>query len=114
MLAFSLDNLFFLLLIAVAALFQLLSKAISKAGKSDSNKTSSAPTPQTPRPIQLLLPRFCLVPIFRLDRWRLYNRLSLSQAYCDHPGSTKENRTSIKEKAFHLNKRVVYRRSFHH
>ena len=52
MLAFSLDNLLFLLLIAVAALFQLLSKAISKAGKSDSNKTSSAPTPQTPRPIQ--------------------------------------------------------------
>src|SRR5215216_5506507 len=52
MLAFSLDNWLFLLLIAIAALFQLLSKAISKAGKSDSNKTSSAPTPQTPRPIQ--------------------------------------------------------------
>ena len=52
MLAFSLDNLLFILLIAVAALFQLLSKAISKAGKSDSNETSSAPGPQTPRPIQ--------------------------------------------------------------
>src|SRR6476659_644502 len=52
MIAFSLDNLLFLLLIAVAALFQLLSKAISKAGKSDPNETSSAPRPQTPRPIQ--------------------------------------------------------------
>lgn len=52
MLAFSLDNLLFLLLIAVAALFQLLSKAVSKAGKSDSNETSSSPGPQTPRPIQ--------------------------------------------------------------
>ena len=52
MLAFSLDNLLFLLLIAVAALFQLLSKAVSKAGTSDSNETSSAPRPQTPRPIQ--------------------------------------------------------------
>src|SRR5437773_7909371 len=52
MLAISLDNLLFLLLIAVAALFQLLSKAVSKAGKSDSNETSSSPRPQTPRPIQ--------------------------------------------------------------
>jgi hypothetical protein len=52
MLAFSLDNLLFLLLIAGAALFQLLSKAISKAGKSDSNETSSSPSPQTPRPVQ--------------------------------------------------------------
>jgi hypothetical protein len=52
MLAFTLDNLLFLLLIAVAALFQLLSKAISKAGKSDSDETSSSPRPQTPRPIQ--------------------------------------------------------------
>ena len=48
----SLDNLLFLLLIAVAALFQLLSKAISKGGKSDSNETSSSLKPQTPRPIQ--------------------------------------------------------------
>jgi len=52
MLAVSLDNLLFLLLIAVAALFQLLSKTISKAKKSDSNETSSSPRPQTPRPIQ--------------------------------------------------------------
>jgi len=52
MLAVSLDNLLFLLLIAVAVLFQLLSKALSKTGKSDSNETSSAPRPQTPRPIQ--------------------------------------------------------------
>jgi hypothetical protein len=48
----SLDNVLFLLLIAVAALFQLLSKAASKAGKSDSNKTSSPPKPRTPRPTQ--------------------------------------------------------------
>jgi hypothetical protein len=52
MIAVSLDNLLFLLLIAVAALFQLLSKTISKAGKSDSNETSSSPRPETPRPIQ--------------------------------------------------------------
>jgi hypothetical protein len=52
MIAVSLDNLLFFLLIAVAALFQLLSKAISKAGKSDSNETSSSPRPQTPRTIQ--------------------------------------------------------------
>ena len=52
MIAFSLDNVLFLLLIAGAALFQLLSKAISKAGKSDSNETSNSPSPQTPRPIQ--------------------------------------------------------------
>jgi hypothetical protein len=52
MIAVSLDNLLFFLLIAVAALFQLLSKAVSKARKSDSNETSSLPEPQTPRPIQ--------------------------------------------------------------
>jgi len=52
MIAFSLDNVLFLLLIAVAALFQLLSKTISKASKSDSNEASSSPSPQTPRPIQ--------------------------------------------------------------
>jgi hypothetical protein len=52
MIAFSLDNLLFFLLIAVAALFQLLSKTISKAKKSDSDGTSSSPGPQTPRPIQ--------------------------------------------------------------
>jgi len=52
MFAVSLDNLLFFLLIAAAALFQLLSKAITKAKKSDSNERSSSPTPQTPRPIQ--------------------------------------------------------------
>ena len=52
MIAVSLDNLLFFLLIAVAALFQLLSKAISKARKSDSNETSNSPGPQAPRPIQ--------------------------------------------------------------
>jgi hypothetical protein len=52
MLALSLDNLLFFLLIAVAVLFQLLSKAISKAGKSDSDETPSSPTAQRPRPIQ--------------------------------------------------------------
>lgn len=52
MLAFNLDNLIFLLLIAVAALFQLLSKAISKAGKGDSRERSSSPKPQTLRPVQ--------------------------------------------------------------
>ncbi len=52
MLAFSLDNLLFFLLIAVAALFQLLSKTISKARKSDSNETANSPRPQTPRPVQ--------------------------------------------------------------
>src|SRR6185437_3509870 len=52
MIAFSLDNLLFLLLIAAAALFQLLSKAISKAGKSESDETPETPRRQTPRPIQ--------------------------------------------------------------
>ena len=52
MLAVSLDNLLFFLLIAVAALFQLLSKAISKAGKSESDETTESPRPRTPRPIQ--------------------------------------------------------------
>ena len=52
MFAVSLDNLLFFLLIAAAALFQLLSKAITKAKKSDSNDTSSSPTPHPSRPIQ--------------------------------------------------------------
>jgi len=52
MFAVSLDNLLFLLLIAVAALFQLLSKAISKSGKSGSDETSSSSDPETPRPFQ--------------------------------------------------------------
>ena len=44
MIAVSLDNLLFFLLIAVAALFQLLSKAISKAGKKDPDETPRSPT----------------------------------------------------------------------
>jgi hypothetical protein len=52
MIAVSLDNLLFFLLIAVAALFQLLSKAMSKAGKSEPDETTESPTPQTPRPIR--------------------------------------------------------------
>ena len=42
MFAFSLDNLLFLLLIAVAALFQLLSKAVNKTSKSKPDETSSS------------------------------------------------------------------------
>lgn len=52
MLAVSLDNLLFFLLIAVAALFRLLSKTISKAKKNDSNEAPTGPRPQTVRPIQ--------------------------------------------------------------
>ena|SRR5438034_1781730 len=52
MLAVSLDNLLFFLLIAFAALFQLLSKAVRKAGKSDSNETPTSPTPQRLPPIR--------------------------------------------------------------
>ena len=48
MLAVSVDNLLFILLIAGAALFQLLSKAVTKAGKNQSDKTSPRPTPQKP------------------------------------------------------------------
>src|SRR6266550_4799932 len=51
MIAVSLDNLLFILLIAAAALFQLLSKAVTKAGKKQSDKTSTAPIP--PRPPQV-------------------------------------------------------------
>lgn len=47
----SLDNVLFLLLIAGAALFQLLSKAWTKAGKNQSDKTLTSPTP--PRPTQV-------------------------------------------------------------
>jgi len=50
MLAVSVDNLLFILLIAGAALFQLLSKAVTKTGKNQSNKTSPPPTPQKPPP----------------------------------------------------------------
>jgi hypothetical protein len=48
MIAVSLDNLLFFLLIAAAALFQLLSKAVSKAGKKRSDETSTPPTPPKP------------------------------------------------------------------
>jgi hypothetical protein len=47
----SLDNLLFILLIVIAALFQLLSKAVTKAGKKQSDKTSTPPIP--PRPPQV-------------------------------------------------------------
>ena len=47
MIAVSLDNLLFLLLVAVAALFQLLAKTISKTGK-DRQSEHRAPT-RTPR-----------------------------------------------------------------
>jgi hypothetical protein len=48
----SLDNLLFVLLIAAAALFQLLSKAVTtKAGKKQSDKPSTPPIP--PRPPQI-------------------------------------------------------------
>jgi hypothetical protein len=45
----SLDNLLFVLLIAGAALFQLLSKAVTKAGKKQSDKTSTTRIPPSPR-----------------------------------------------------------------
>src|SRR5207244_11753298 len=48
MIAVSLDNLLFFLLIAAAALFQVLSKAVSKAGKKQSDETSTPPTPPKP------------------------------------------------------------------
>ena len=52
MIAFSLDNLLFFLLIAVAALFQLLSKALSKSKKEPDETPSESPTPQRPRPVR--------------------------------------------------------------
>jgi hypothetical protein len=48
MIAVSLDNLLFFLLIAAAALFQVLSKAVSKAGKKQSDETSTPPAPPKP------------------------------------------------------------------
>jgi hypothetical protein len=50
MIAAHLENLLFLLLIAVAALFQLLAKAAGKTGK-DQTKRTSTPIPRTPPPI---------------------------------------------------------------
>ena len=52
MIAFSLDNLLFFLLIAVAALFQLLSKTLSKGKKEPDETPSESPTPQRPRPVR--------------------------------------------------------------
>jgi|SRR5215470_10935225 len=49
MIAAHLDNLLFLLLIAVAILFQFLAKAAGKTGKDQTKRTS---TPRTPAPIQ--------------------------------------------------------------
>jgi hypothetical protein len=51
MFAVSLDNLLFLLLIAVAALFQLLSKALSKS-KKQSHETPKPTAPRIPPPIR--------------------------------------------------------------
>ena len=51
MIAVSLDNLLFFLLIAAAALFQLLSKAVTKAGKKQSDETLTPPT--SPKPPQV-------------------------------------------------------------
>ena len=48
----SLDNLLFILLILIAALFQLLSKAVTKARKRESNETPTRPAPKVPRPNQ--------------------------------------------------------------
>src|SRR5262249_31379347 len=48
MLAVSLDNFLFLLLIAAAALFQLLSKAVTKAGKNQSENPPRPPGPPSP------------------------------------------------------------------
>lgn len=52
MLAVSLDTLLFFLLIAAAALFQLLSKALGKASKNPPDKTSTPPTREKPAPIR--------------------------------------------------------------
>jgi hypothetical protein len=48
----SVDNLLFFLLIAAAALFQLLSKALKKASKNETDDTPKSPTPQRPPPIR--------------------------------------------------------------
>jgi hypothetical protein len=50
MIAVHLDNLLFLLLVAVAVLFQLLAKAASKTRKDQTRRTST-PIPRTPSPI---------------------------------------------------------------
>ena len=52
MLAVSVDNLLFFLLIGVAALFQLLSTALKKGSKNEPDETSTSPTPRRPPPIR--------------------------------------------------------------
>ena len=52
MIAFSLDNLLFVLLITVAVLFRLLSKAVTQIGKKQPDKTPTSQTPQRPPPIR--------------------------------------------------------------
>jgi hypothetical protein len=52
MIALALDNVLFLLLIAAAALFQLLSKVLSKASKNPAEKTSTRPTQEKQAPIR--------------------------------------------------------------
>jgi hypothetical protein len=49
MIAVSFDNLLFLLLVAVAVLFQFLAKAAAKTGKDQTKRTA---TPRTPTPLQ--------------------------------------------------------------
>src|SRR5436190_22984302 len=51
MIAAHLDSLLFLLLVAVALVFQFLAKAAGKTGK-DQTKPTSAPTPRTPTPMR--------------------------------------------------------------
>jgi len=139
MLGLSLDNLLFLLLIAVAALFQLLSKAISKAGKTDSNKTSSSPMPQTRRPIQrapresdadrirkfleaLGQPPSSTPPRPVVPRTDIPPRPLapvqpppvIMHAHGDYLQNTEKNRTAVREKMRRLNSRAVCRKSFQH
>jgi hypothetical protein len=51
MIAVHLDNLLFLLLVAVAVLFQFLAKTAGKTGK-DQTKQTSTPIPRTPTPMR--------------------------------------------------------------
>jgi hypothetical protein len=50
MIAAHLDNLIFLLLVAVAVLFQWLAKTAGKTGKNQTKRTSPTPIPRTPSP----------------------------------------------------------------
>src|SRR6266480_1461115 len=50
MIAAHLENLLFLLLVVVAALFQLLAKTAGKKGQDQSKRTSTPPTPMPTRP----------------------------------------------------------------